>query len=333
MILFACSCGRKLRAQDENARQHVTCPDCGARVRIPDAPKPTELAGDPPRARRLRRPAAEEALPSRTGLFVGLVIAGVGVLAALAVVLILVLGGGGGGASPAPQTEAQQLSKNNLKRIAIAMHHYNDAMGRLPPAVVYDKTGKPLYGWRVLLLPYVEHDDVYRAWHFHEAWDSPHNMALAARMPKVYAHPQAISRTETHYQVFNGPGAVWNSPMTSARVQSLIRFHGVPLPAGQEVFEVQGGPRIPATFQDGTSNTILVAEAAEPAPWSKPADLPFDVTQPLPRLGGLYSEDLFCVAMADGSQRSVSLKKVSVSTLRAAITPAGNEILGDDWRE
>src|SRR5262245_52729538 len=47
-------------------------------------------------------------------------------------------------------------SSNNLKMIGIGMHNYHSNWGRFPPAVVYDGQGKPLYSWRVLLLPYVE---------------------------------------------------------------------------------------------------------------------------------------------------------------------------------
>src|SRR5208282_3640777 len=41
----------------------------------------------------------------------------------------------------------------NLKQIALAMHSYHDANGHFPPAVVTSPDGKPLYSWRVALLP------------------------------------------------------------------------------------------------------------------------------------------------------------------------------------
>src|SRR5208283_3147233 len=47
-------------------------------------------------------------------------------------------------------------SMKHLKDIAIAMHGYAEAHdGRLPPAVVTDKDGRPLYSWRVAILPYL----------------------------------------------------------------------------------------------------------------------------------------------------------------------------------
>jgi hypothetical protein len=89
--------------------------------------------------------------------------------------------------------------------------------------------------------------------------------------------------------------------------------------------------RIPGIFAipDGTATTILLVEADDRVPWTKPQDLPYAPEQPLPKLGGLYSND-FIAAMADGSVRVVS-KKTSEKTIRAAITANGGEILGPDW--
>jgi hypothetical protein len=49
-----------------------------------------------------------------------------------------------------------------LKQLALAMHNYHDTHGRLPPAVVYGEDGKALLSWRVLLLPFIEEDNLFR---------------------------------------------------------------------------------------------------------------------------------------------------------------------------
>ena len=84
------------------------------------------------------------------------------------------------------------------------------------------------------------------------------------------------------------------------------------------------GPRFPATFTDGTSNTFLVAEAAEAVPWTKPQDIPFD-GKAVPKLGGLFA-DGFHAAMADGTVRFVP-KGAEANAIRAAITPRGGEAI------
>ena len=60
-----------------------------------------------------------------------------------------------------------------------------------PPAALRDSGGLPLLSWRVLLLPYLGHNDLYRRFHLDEPWDGPHNKALLAEMPEVYAPPEA----------------------------------------------------------------------------------------------------------------------------------------------
>ncbi len=51
------------------------------------------------------------------------------------------------------------------------MHNYHDTNGSMPPAAVCDKTGKPLLSWRVLILPYVEQDELYKEFKLDEPWD------------------------------------------------------------------------------------------------------------------------------------------------------------------
>jgi hypothetical protein len=59
---------------------------------------------------------------------------------------------------------------------------------------------------------------------------------------------------------------------------------------------------------DGTSNTLMVAEATEPIEWTKPEELPFPDTpgapeksrSPLPKLGGIFTGGFYGL-MADGS--------------------------------
>jgi len=48
--------------------------------------------------------------------------------------------------------------------------------------------------------------------------------------------------------------------------------------------------------------TPLVVESKLQIPWSKPEDIPFDATQPLPRFGGWYPQG-FCGGMCDASVR------------------------------
>jgi hypothetical protein len=186
------------------------------------------------------------------------------------------------------------------------MLSYHDKYGRLPPAVVYGKDGKPLHSWRVLLLPHLDQEDLYRQFKMDEPWDSPHNIKPLPRIPAVYCPPpgkiSSMPAYHTVCHVFVGPGAA---------------------------FEGGRGLRIPDDFPDGTAQTILVVEAGEPVPWTKPQDLPYAPDQPLPHLRGIF-HDGFRVRLVDASGYFVR-KDMSETTLRAAITRNGKDKLGADW--
>jgi hypothetical protein len=197
------------------------------------------------------------------------------------------------------------MSQNNLKLLALALHNYNDANGQFPRHAIFDRAGKPLLSWRVAILPFILEDALYKEFHLDEAWDSPHNIKLLDRMPKVYASPrEKTPGNQTYYQLFVGPGAVFESGASSY-------------------------PRL-AGITDGTSNTVLVVEAGEPVPWSKPDDVPFDPKKPLPKLGGRKFRDGFHAALADGSVHFIKYG-ISEKTLKAAITANGGEVLAEDW--
>jgi len=48
----------------------------------------------------------------------------------------------------------------NLKQIAAALQAYHQANGCFPPAYIADKNGKPMHSWRVLILPYLDRNDL-----------------------------------------------------------------------------------------------------------------------------------------------------------------------------
>jgi hypothetical protein len=201
----------------------------------------------------------------------------------------------------ASRTQAQ----NNLKQIALAMHNYHDTIGRFPPQATYDKNGKPMLSWRVMILPYIEQQNLYNQFHLDEPWDSEHNKKLLAKMPTVYASPsdeKSHKDHTTHYQGFVGKGAF---------------------------FEGKKGIGI-ADIPDGTSNTIMIVEASKAVPWSKPEDLPYDPAKELPKLG-LPGAKGFLASLCDGSVRFFS-PTIKPMTLRNLITRNdGNPIDSNDF--
>jgi hypothetical protein len=78
---------------------------------------------------------------------------------------------------------------------------------------------------------------------------------------------------------------------------------------------------------DGTSNTLMVVEAAEPTIWTRPDDLPFNPNGPLPKFGTFG--DGFHVLFGDGTVRFYSAKTPD-NVLRALITRNGGEVVPID---
>src|SRR3954453_12973827 len=112
------------------------------------------------------------------------------------------------------------------------MHSYESHHGSLPPPAVHDKDGRPLLSWRVLILPYVEQDELYKRFRLDEPWDSPHNRALLPEMPRTYtAYNGSKPPTphSTYYQAFVGKGTAFEGPR---------------------------GMRLKEDFPDGTSQTL-----------------------------------------------------------------------------
>jgi hypothetical protein len=201
------------------------------------------------------------------------------------------------------------IRQNNLKQIALAMHNYHDTYRGLPPPGITSlkrMDGKPLLSWRVAILPWIEQGPLYNEFNLDEPWDSPHNKKLIEKMPPIYAIPGVKTKEpgRTHYQVFAGPG----TPFEPRRAQGMagVRF---------------------AEITDGTSNTLMVVEAADPVIWTKPDDLPFDAKAPLPKLG--VFGDGFYAALCDGSTRFFR-RGIPEQTLRALITRSGGEVI-PDW--
>ena len=139
---------------------------------------------------------------------------------------------------------------SNLKQIGIALYNYHEVQGCFPPAYVADAAGKPLYSWRVLILPYMDQQGLYQAFRLDEPWDSPSNRALLSRMPRTFGCPWNRNRHEegrTDYLAISGPGTAFPGPQSATLAQ----------------------------FTDGTGQTLAVVESSgSDVHWSEPRDIP-----------------------------------------------------------
>ena len=206
--------------------------------------------------------------------------------------------------------------KNQLRSIGLGMHNYHDVFNGFPIRNDwrhYGPDGRSYLSWRVHLLPFLEQSVLYSKFHLNEPWDSPHNIQLLDKMPAIYRSTgDSDDSTTTRIQVFTGPNAIFDNRKSGS----------------QNGFHYYQGLRI-SDILDGTSDTFLAVEAGKSraVPWTKPDDLEFDPDNPLETMG-LSPNDVFTAVMADGSVRQFSANMVE-TVLRAAITPAGGEIMQD----
>ena len=182
---------------------------------------------------------------------------------------------------PARETELIVRSATSLQRIATAIHAYLGANdNNFPAAAIVSRDGTPLLSWRVAILPYLGESEkaLYGQFKLSEPWDSPNNKALLAKMPKVYA--SAVTKdgekdkNVTHYLGFVGKGALFER-------DHMVNINSV---------------------TDGTSNTLMIAEAVTGVPWTKPEDLEFTGRSLLAMLGGQFKEG-FVGVTGDGFPR------------------------------
>jgi len=199
-------------------------------------------------------------------------------------------------------------SSNNLKQIGVAIHNYNGSFQSLPPAITFTPDGKPLLSWRVIILPYIEEDALYREFHLSEPWNSPHNVRLLERIPGVYRSPYLPSEaipTVTHYRVFLGQDTPFGAsrPMAGQMFRVIGNGFG---PGGMAPFGIFGVDRKLVDPDRDFLETLMVVEAKEAVPWTKPDELELediDLNE-LPRYLGVSKKGFNCVN-TDGSTHFV----------------------------
>ena len=217
------------------------CPYCGAQIQ--NAARKCRFCGEyldeAPSRPRAKRSGLNPLL------IVVIAIGGVlGLLAVMAVPVALLLPA----VQQAREAARRSVCRNNLKQIALALHNYHDTYGTFPPAYVADEQGRPMYSWRVLILPQLGHAALYSQFDLSQPWDSPANRRVLEMMPDVYSCPTADQPAPsiTHYAAPFGPNCV---------------FIGAEPVALREI-------------TDGTANTVFVGEAVGAnIPWTKPQDI------------------------------------------------------------
>lgn len=199
----------------------------------------------------------------------------------------------------------RNASLNNVRMIMLALLNYESAKKQFPAQANLSPDGKLLLSWRVHILPYTDHYELFKEFNLDEPWDSDHNKPLIAKMPEIYLDPSSrLTATDglTHYLGVAGEGRFFD-----AKRQGGLKITGI---------------------SDGTSNTIAVVQVddSDAVEWTRPEDWEMDDSDPLAGLGGLHPGGLFLAGFGDGHVSGLNVA-VEPDVLKGMLTVAGGEVV------
>lgn len=107
---------------------------------------------------------------------------------------------------------------NNLKQIGLALHNYHDSNKHFPLINTCDKDGKPLFSWRVEILPMMEYGQLYHSLEKDQPWNSLTNAKKLSQVLPEYQCPTNHNGKYdfiTNYIAVISPGTAWreNGPV------------------------------------------------------------------------------------------------------------------------
>jgi prepilin-type processing-associated H-X9-DG protein len=177
---------------------------------------------------------------------------------------------------------------NNLKQIGLALLNYHEANGHFPTTNTVDQNGKPLFSWRVEILPMMDHGFIYNSLKKDELWNSSQNAKILGKVSieeyKCPSDVHGIDDFTTNYIAVIGPGTAWR----------------------------EDGPVKLSDLPDGGAHTVMLLEIANSGMhWAEPCDISVDKALERMKTGkglGISSghPSVINILFADGSVRCLS---------------------------
>jgi prepilin-type N-terminal cleavage/methylation domain-containing protein len=249
------------------------------------------------------------------------------------------------------EAAARIQCSNNMHQLGIAAHNSHSVFGCMPPMCVNGTTspftGGPPVGGNVFywLLPYLEQDTLYNLHSNHYSWRQGAEVdpgPIVSSTIKGFLCPSDGK---------NQPVQMWGGGWAAGNYVANWQVFADP-----PTWNTNICPRIPASFQDGTSNTILFAEKVVrcsdgysplwghgdwdynwmPAFATWLANGTGSLFQVAPTtncnhfLASTWHTGGMVVCLADGSSRTLN-RGMSGNTWWAACTPSQGDTLGSDW--
>ena len=180
------------------------------------------------------------------------------------------------------EAAARARCQNNLKQLGLALHGYHDAY-QFFPASGWTKAGPgnpagKWHSWRTVILPYVEQENLRKVFDLNFNWWEGPNLGAAVLPVSIYECPSTGGRAPITSAPAKPTPAPGRPALTFTRPLAPTDYEAV-----QGVQHGSINPHLPAAFYtadnrfsvmhrdsrngfgaitDGTSNTIMVVEAA-----------------------------------------------------------------------
>jgi prepilin-type N-terminal cleavage/methylation domain-containing protein len=175
------------------------------------------------------------------------------VIAIVGVLLALLL--------PAVQNAREAANRlrcaNNLKQLGLALHNYHDSQGAFPPGVVADNSDlrNGRHSGLLVLLPYLEQQEVFGRYNLSLTWRSPANLSVAQTRVAAFLCPSGPGDVP---QDGGFPGAPTDFALSKGAQAHLCMDAAIR--PGSGLFDVNSARRM-ADIGDGTSQTFAMGEA------------------------------------------------------------------------
>ena len=142
---------------------------------------------------------------------------------------------------------------NYLKMLARCITNHESSFRYFPAAYRVDVDGKPLYSWRLSIVPFVHSENIFPRYDRQQPWDTPKNLALVNVGAEFYECPSDAGKPyHTSYFAVVGDKTLWPG---SATVEAKA-------------------------IRDGLSHTISVVESAgQGITWTEPRDLKYETAR------------------------------------------------------
>jgi prepilin-type N-terminal cleavage/methylation domain-containing protein len=163
------------------------------------------------------------------------------------------------------EAAARMQCANHLKQIGLAVHNFHDSHGKLPPSRIADQYAT----WSVMLLPYLEQDNLYRGWDLTLRYYQQTAFNVTAQVsvylcPSRRRPPQIGTLNE---DVATGPkGTLGDYAVASSdNTNDAVTAYDLAGATGTIITGIRNGTQWDsrtkfASVTDGLSNTVVIGE-------------------------------------------------------------------------